>query len=641
MALLSAGRPHNKNNNKMLHEVLLALVGCPGYVIREGDGKFELAPGVAEEFLHPAEIALVERICALGYHYRQLEEFVARAKSGPLLEAAAAEPEPEAEREPAAATRAPPRVYLRAVAMAVDEMLEQYMGTVGDAELEFLEDPALPLSHLQYLLRHDSLVLPAVHALVQDAELRDLRGGALVDDLHRRSLTGVPCLEARMLSLLDATHGLLLHQMSAWMVHGVLDDSHHHEFFVQDAQRDRDGGAEGAEGASGGTDAPIHEWHSRFGLRMAMLPSCIPAAVAEKVLFIGKAMRVLNSSGESDLRRLLCTALRPVVDSLCPSTFVAALEHGNESLVTLEECERYSDQLARLLRDAPLPSAPVSPARGPEDDAADPGDILRADAAIVAAHAQGARISFNRLELSVTIETIRASVARHLWQLVVVDSALLKPLQAMRDYYLLGKGDLFQYFIEDCSALTQVRPVRSTEKELNVLWRAAGAKAEVDDDDDFKRLEVELQMDVGADSESARGAPGLSVFDAWRRVSLSMAPTWPLNLLLDEAMGSRYNELFPVLFTTRRTQMALHASWRPLCNLQRGLSRAQYQQPGVGVGEAAALTQTGGKQLPQQEGPSQVMLMTVLQLRRHMAFVVDNLQHYLQVRANDVCLPLV
>jgi|EP01043_Picozoa_sp_COSAG02_P062083 hypothetical protein len=42
----------------MLHEVLLALAGCPGYVIRQSaDGKkFELVPGVAEEFLHPAEV---------------------------------------------------------------------------------------------------------------------------------------------------------------------------------------------------------------------------------------------------------------------------------------------------------------------------------------------------------------------------------------------------------------------------------------------------------------------------------------------------------------------------------------------------------------------------------------------------------
>jgi gamma-tubulin complex component 4 len=516
----------------MLHEVLLALVGCPGYMIRESDGKYDLAPGVAEEFLHPAEIALVQRICALGYHFRQLEDFVARVKNGVLVlrpgEAAVepeAEPEPESEAAAAAAAAhtaaapaAPPRIYLRAVAMAIDVLLEEYMDTVADAELEFLEDPALPLSHLQYLLRHDQLVLPAVHALVAEAEQRDLRGGALVDDLHRRSLTGVPCVETKMLSLLDATHGLLLHQMTAWMVHGVLDDFNHHEFFVRDAQRERGGGTlapdAGAATEAETSAAPIHEWHSRFGLRVAMLPECIPAAVAEKVLFIGKAMRVLTSS---------------------------ALETGHESLISLEEQERFSAELSRLLRDAPLPSAPASPARSPEDDA-DPDDVARtAAAAAAAAAASGAsRISFNRLELAVTVEGIRSSVARHLWQLVVVDSNLLKPLQGMRDYFLLGRGDLFQHFIEDCNALTQTRPVRSTEKELNVLWRAAAAKAGVEEEEEFKRLEVELQMDAGTDG----GAPaGLSVFDAWRRISLSMESRWPLNLLLDEAMASRYNEV--------------------------------------------------------------------------------------------------
>ena len=542
----------------MLHEVLLALSGCPGYIIREGERGFELVPGVAEEFLHPAEVALVERICALGWYYRQLDNFVGRVKSQALVLHPAlatpsrgepgSEPEPEPEREPEPEPEAssPPRVYLRAAAMAIDAMLEQYLDSVADAEVQFLEDPALPLSHLQYLLRHDQLVLPAVHALVVDAEERDMRGGVLMGELHRRSLTGVPCVESKMLSLLDATHGLLLHQMSAWMVHGVLDDLSHHEFFVRDAQQDQPSGEFllAAQSATGISAVPIHEWHSRFSLRVAMLPECIPAAVAEKVLFIGKAMRVLSSSE-------LKTA-------------------GHECLITLEEREQFSLALAQLLRDAPIPSAPASPARGPEDTT-DPGDAARLDNA---AAAGASRVSFNRLELTVTVEGIRASVARHLWQLVVVDSDLLKPLQGMRDYFLLGRGDLFQHFIEDCSALTQARPVRSTEKELNALWKAAATKAGVDDDAEFKRLEVELQMDAGTDM-ATDGVAGLSPFDAWRRISLSMERCWPLNLLLDEAMASRYNELFPLLFTVKRVQMALHASWRPLCNLQRGLSRAQ------------------------------------------------------------------
>jgi len=117
-------------------------------------------------------------------------------------------------------------------------------------------------------------------------------------------------------------------------------------------------------------------------------------------------------------------------------------------------------------------------------------------------------------------------------------------------------------------------------------------------------------------------------------------------------MQMRYNELFPLLFTVKRVQvspppshtpartpsrpsqrsgwqMALHAAWRPLCNLQRSLSRRQYQHAGVGVGGAAA----GGDGGP--AGGEQEQLGAVLLLRRHMAFVVDNLHYYLQVDVID------
>ena len=110
-------------------------------------------------------------------------------------------------------------------------------------------------------------------------------------------------------------------------------------------------------------------------------------------------------------------------------------------------------------------------------------------------------------------------------------------------------------------------------------------------------------------------------------------------------MQMRYNELFPLLFTVKRVQvsspshtpahtpsrpsqrsgwqMALHAAWRPLCNLQRSLSRRQYQHAGVGVGGDGAA------------GGEQEQLGAVLLLRRHMAFVVDNLHYYLQVDVID------
>eukprot|EP01047_Picozoa_sp_COSAG01_P039561 COSAG01_NODE_3276_length_6317_cov_44.552428_10_plen_375_part_00 len=369
----------------MLHEVLFALVGAPGYVVRAEDGGFRLAPGVAESFLHPSEIALVARICALGHHFRGLHNFVRqhRVGAGLLPEMAGdASGEGSSGAGADAGVRPAPLVYARAIALGVEELLHDYTGAVADAERKFLEDPALPLSHLQYLMRDHAVVLPAVHALVADIAEQGLRGGKLVDAVQKRCTTGVPCVEAAMRRLLDVVHGLLLHQLNAWVVHGVLDDSNQHEFFVADALSYSS--SEGGDMPSlrrGATEAvePVHEWHSRFSLRAAMLPICIPAVLGEKVVFIGKAVRVLTERCE---------------------------------LVTIQDRRRFSNMLRMLLRNA----APATTAMERADEAP-PSPVTTAEPTSVAAAAPESavtrlppRMSYNPVELSCTINELRAVV---------------------------------------------------------------------------------------------------------------------------------------------------------------------------------------------------------------------------------------
>ena len=51
---------------------------------------------------------------------------------------------------------------------------------------------------------------------------------------------------------------------------------------------------------------------------------------------------------------------------------------------------------------------------------------------------------FHRLSFERIIEEVRATVARHLWQLVVEEADLRGHLRALKDYFLLAKGDFFQ-----------------------------------------------------------------------------------------------------------------------------------------------------------------------------------------------------
>jgi len=58
-------------------------------------------------------------------------------------------------------------------------------------------------------------------------------------------------------------------------------------------------------------------------------------------------------------------------------------------------------------------------------------------------------VEFNSVLLERVIEEIRECIATRLWHLVVIQSDLMNDLSAAKDYFLLGKGEFFQTFIEE------------------------------------------------------------------------------------------------------------------------------------------------------------------------------------------------
>ena len=56
------------------------------------------------------------------------------------------------------------------------------------------------------------------------------------------------------------------------------------------------------------------------------------------------------------------------------------------------------------------------------------------------------------------IEEVRECVANRLWHLIVVRSELVTNLTAAKDYFLLGKGEFFQTFIEEARDLMIMPP---------------------------------------------------------------------------------------------------------------------------------------------------------------------------------------
>jgi gamma-tubulin complex component 4 len=85
-------------------------------------------------------------------------------------------------------------MYVRALCIGLEELLDGYRQRVLQAEEAVLSDPSLPLTFLPPFLGDHAVVLPYVHRLVRDVQLQQLAGGLLLNHLHEASLCGVPAI---------------------------------------------------------------------------------------------------------------------------------------------------------------------------------------------------------------------------------------------------------------------------------------------------------------------------------------------------------------------------------------------------------------------------------------------------------------
>merc|ERR1719412_1634029 len=80
--------------------------------------------------------------------------------------------------------------------------------------------------------------------------------------------------------------------------------------------------------------------------------------------------------------------------------------------------------------------------------------------------------------------------------------------------------------------------------------------------------------------------------NGWQCFSLQYSVAWPLHLIVSPSVVEKYNDIQKFLLTVRRTQCKLHETWS-------------------------------------SQKRKQVKKILSWQLRTHMIFIVDNLQHYL------------
>ena len=227
------------------------------------------------------------------------------------------------------------------------------------------------------------------------------------------------------------------------------------------------------------------------------------------------------------------------------------------------------------------------------------------------------------------MEGIRRPVAARLGELVVRDAKLAKHLEALRAYHLLGRGDFFQSFFEECGAVLAVPPrVNTAEADVAGPFAQAALKSSADGDPLAPNFRLAFNSGGGEDdgaSPSGRRPRGPNVrvpsYDGWDGLELEYAVPWPLGLLLTKDAMRRYNHMFQYLFRLRRATLALDDAW---FSLRRKSGSGWTTTPGsftAGHGVKGGGVGVGGNGVFER----------CRSVRHEMAFLVNNWFTYLQV----------
>ncbi|KAI3805912.1 hypothetical protein L1987_21800 [Smallanthus sonchifolius] len=533
---------------------------------------------------------VIENIVKLGFYYRELDRFATKSRNlswirsrneSPVL------PTSELSKE----TIGNQSVYMRAIANGIVEILTVYRSAVLHIEKKLMSDSLPILATVTQGLNKFFVFLPPLYELILEIERDGNYGGKLLNLLYKRCHCGVPELQTCIKRLLWHGHQVMYNQLACWMVYGILHDQYG-EFFISKQQKRNseqesshtDNIQKMAHGSN--SDQSLSDWNMGFSISLEMLPEYIPVSVAESVLFAGKAIRVLRNP---------CSSFRSV----------DVLTHQETGPQTFKESLRKEPSLnTTLTGDELLPQSEADKIESRLKNLQESSE-------------------FHKRSFEEAIGSIRTIAASHLWQLVVVRADLNGHLKAIKDYFLLAKGDFFQSFLEGSRELMRLPPRQSTaEADLMVPFRMAIIKT-ISDDRYFSKVSLRVNIrsnQVDLQKSKVSGAGGFSALsdtslDGWDGISLEYSVDWPLQLFFTEEVLTRYQRIFQYLLRLKRTQMELEKSWESV--MQQGhLDFANRHHNHEN---------TKTSQQRQQH------LRPMWRVREHMVFLIRNLQFYIQV----------
>ncbi|KAL3285905.1 hypothetical protein HHI36_000423 [Cryptolaemus montrouzieri] len=158
--------------------------------------------------------------------------------------------------------------------------------------------------------------------------------------------------------------------------------------------------------------------------------------------------------------------------------------------------------------------------------------------------------TFNDFEFSQIIEECRLKLTKFMLSLMLEEGNIKEHLQLIRDFYALGRGELFQQFMMAVEKHSQDSMFDHDLVNLNFLFMESAKKLYGENDTSYRRFEL-----VTTEGD-------MLTSNLWSRLELNFDIKWPLHIVFHPKAMALYKKLFSYLLRFKKTQMNLHRLWQ-------------------------------------------------------------------------------
>ena len=402
----------------MINSVLYCLLGHTGGIFIENENGFYVNPNI--ETITNNERESLIRVCELGFKYKILNE-VSKSyekifnndllKNNPLNRELNQGEQRQNQNNQKKDTNS---IYLNGIYRTINQFLSTYRNIIEQLESKYYKEKNITLYDIITPLSSYYTKMECIQDLLNYIYQNNLSGGEFLNYLYKNSINGNPIIKDLYKNLFQNCNIILNNMITTWIINNIIQNN---EFFIASNNNTLSNDSDINGNIFSFSNNDLQSWNTNYYIVKENIPIYYPKELVDDILFIGKAIKVLNSNKNSDECKISFNDM---------SIFYTSLQGLNEIIF------KKNDNILNMI------------------------DI----------------------EFYCKIITlIKNCVSKYLWKLVVNKNEFIKHMNAVRNIFLTYHGEFYYNFIMKIIDLLNMPNFnKNIENDINEIYFKSSLK---------------------------------------------------------------------------------------------------------------------------------------------------------------------